>query len=287
LHVDNQKVREKQIAKLEHIRKTRDPQRAKAALDAITEGAAGNGNLMELAVEASRARCTVGEISDAMEKVFTRYAAVNRMVSGAYKSEFGETDELSQNGVRRLQIGVWRDGRIVSGESGRLRTLHSNAFQENGKPFQVLERVKQFAAKEGRQPRMMVAKMGQDGHDRGAKVVATGFADLGFDVDVGPLFQTPAEAAQQAVDADVHVVGASSLAAGHLTLVPQLIQELAKLGREDILVVAGGVIPPQDYDALYKAGVSLIFGPGTRLPACANQVLDKLEGAVEKHSAKS
>ncbi|VDO26053.1 unnamed protein product [Heligmosomoides polygyrus] len=287
MHVDNQKVREKQIAKLEHIRKTRDPQRAKAALDAITEGAAGNGNLMELAVEASRARCTVGEISDAMEKVFTRYAAVNRMVSGAYKSEFGETDELSQNGVRRLQIGVWRDGRIVSGESGRLRTLHSNAFQENGKPFQVLERVKQFAAKEGRQPRMMVAKMGQDGHDRGAKVVATGFADLGFDVDVGPLFQTPAEAAQQAVDADVHVVGASSLAAGHLTLVPQLIQELAKLGREDILVVAGGVIPPQDYDALYKAGVSLIFGPGTRLPACANQVLDKLEGAVEKHSAKS
>ncbi|VDO09092.1 unnamed protein product [Haemonchus placei] len=135
-----------------------------------------------------------------------------------------------------------------------------------------MERVKAFAAKEGRQPRIMVAKMGQDGHDRGAKVVATGFADLGFDVDVGPLFQTPAEAAQQAVDADVHVVGASSLAAGHLTLVPQLVQELAKLGREDILVVVGGVIPPQDYDALYKAGASLIFGPGTRLPTCANQV---------------
>ncbi|KIH64788.1 methylmalonyl-CoA mutase [Ancylostoma duodenale] len=247
LKVDNQKVREKQIAKLEHIRKTRDPARAKAALEAITKGAAGDANLLELAVEASRARCSVGEISDAMEKVFTRYAAVNRMVSGAYKSEFGETTEMAQ----------------------------------------VMERVKQFAAKEGRQPRIMVAKMGQDGHDRGAKVVATGFADLGFDVDVGPLFQTPAEAAQQAVDADVHVVGASSLAAGHLTLVPQLIQELAKLGREDIIVVAGGVIPPQDYDELYKAGVSLIFGPGTRLPACAMQVLDKLEGNLEKQSAKS
>ncbi|KAK6742986.1 hypothetical protein RB195_010326 [Necator americanus] len=247
LKVDNQKVREQQIAKLEHIRKTRDPARAKAALEAITRGSAGKENLLELAVEASRARCSVGEISDAMEKVFTRYAAVNRMVSGAYKSEFGETNEMAQ----------------------------------------VMERIKAFAAKEGRQPRIMVAKMGQDGHDRGAKVVATGFADLGFDVDVGPLFQTPAEAAQQAVDADVHVVGASSLAAGHLTLVPQLIQELAKLGREDIIVVAGGVIPPQDYDELYKAGVSLIFGPGTRLPACAMQVLDKLEKNQEKQSAKS
>ncbi|KAK6048920.1 B12 binding domain protein [Cooperia oncophora] len=188
---------------------------------------------MELAVEASRARCTVGEISDAMEKVFTRYAAVNKMVSGAYKSEFGETNEIAQ----------------------------------------VMERVKAFAAKEGRQPRLMVAKMGQDGHD---VVLRWWLPDLqilvGFDVDVGPLFQTPAEAAQQAVDADVHVIGASSLAAGHLTLVPQLVQELAKLGREDILVVVGGVIPPQDYDALYKAGASLIFGPGTRLPTCANQV---------------
>ncbi|PIO69487.1 B12 binding domain protein [Teladorsagia circumcincta] len=213
----------------------------------LAEGAAGKGNLLELAIEASRARCTVGEISDAMEKVFTRYAAVNRMVSGAYKSEFGETDEMSQ----------------------------------------VMERVKAFATKEGRQPRIMVAKMGQDGHDRGAKVVATGFADLGFDVDVGPLFQTPAEAAQQAVDADVHVIGASSLAAGHLTLVPQLVEELAKLGREDILVVVGGVIPPQDYDALYKAGADLIFGPGTRLPACANQVLEKLENPKKKQKQSS
>ncbi|WKY01227.1 hypothetical protein Q1695_015322 [Nippostrongylus brasiliensis] len=247
LQIDNQKVRESQIAKLERIRKTRDPERAKAALEALTKGAAGKDNLMDLAVEASRARCTVGEISDALEKVFTRHAADIRLVSGAYKSEFGETDEINQ----------------------------------------VLERVKAFAAKEGRQPRIMVAKMGQDGHDRGSKVVATGFADLGFDVDVGPLFQTPAEAAQQAVDADVHVVGASSLAAGHLTLVPQLIQELAKLGRQDIIVVAGGVIPPQDYDALYKAGVSLIFGPGTRLPTCANKVLDKLEGSQKKQSANS
>uniref|UniRef100_A0A158PBN8 methylmalonyl-CoA mutase n=1 Tax=Angiostrongylus cantonensis TaxID=6313 RepID=A0A158PBN8_ANGCA len=264
LHVDNQKVREKQIAKLEHIRKTRDPQRAKAALEAITRGAAGKENLLELAVEASRARCTVGEISDAMEKVFTRYAAVNRMVSGAYKSEFGETSEIDQVEYEMvLKVMVDSD------------SIH------------VMERVKAFATKEGRQPRIMIAKMGQDGHDRGAKVVATGFADLGFDVDVGPLFQTPAEAAQQAVDADVHAIGASSLAAGHLTLIPELIQELTKLGREDIIVIAGGVIPPQDYDALYKAGVTLIFGPGTRLPACANQVLDKLEQGQEKQSAKS
>ncbi|KAK6015175.1 B12 binding domain protein [Ostertagia ostertagi] len=225
-----------------------------ARIDAGKDGAAGKGNLLELAIEASRARCTVGEISDAMEKVFTRYAAVNKMVSGAYKSEFGETDEMSPGDAQSCIIST----------SAPKSDLDSS--------FQVMERVKAFAAKEGRQPRIMVAKMGQDGHDRGAKVVATGFADLGFDVDVGPLFQTPAEAAQQAVDADVHVIGASSLAAGHLTLVPQLVQELAKLGREDIVVVVGGVIPPQDYDELYKAGADLIFGPGTRLPACANQV---------------
>lgn len=240
LKIDNAKVREEQCAKLNKIRETRDAEQAKKALDAITEGATGNGNLMELAIEAARARCTVGEISDAMEKVFNRHAAVNRLVSGAYKSEFGETSEMSQ----------------------------------------VLDRVKSFAERDGRQPRIMVAKMGQDGHDRGAKVIATGFADLGFDVDVGPLFQTPLEAAQQAVDADVHVIGASSLAAGHLTLIPQLIGELKKLGRPDILVVAGGVIPPQDYKELYDAGVALVFGPGTRLPACANQILDKLETAL-------
>ncbi|CAL2037803.1 hypothetical protein CAEBREN_23569 [Caenorhabditis brenneri] len=247
LKIDNAKVREEQCNKLNHIRATRDAEKAQKALDAITEGAKGNGNLMELAIEAARARCTVGEISDAMEKVFNRHAAVNRLVSGAYKSEFGETSEMSQ----------------------------------------VLDRVKSFADRDGRQPRIMVAKMGQDGHDRGAKVIATGFADLGFDVDVGPLFQTPAEAAQQAVDADVHVVGASSLAAGHLTLIPQLIGELKKLGRPDILVVAGGVIPPQDYKELYDAGVALVFGPGTRLPACANQILDKLEASLPPVSGKS
>ncbi|KAK0420940.1 hypothetical protein QR680_014979 [Steinernema hermaphroditum] len=239
LHVDNAKVRESQIAKLKEIRATRDPQKAAAALKKIVDYSRGEGNLLEAAIEASRARCTVGEISDAMESVFSRYAAVNRMVSGAYKSEFGESSEITK----------------------------------------VMHRVKAFAEKEGRQPRIMVAKMGQDGHDRGAKVVATGFADLGFDVDVGPLFQTPQEAAQQAVDADVHIVGASSLAAGHLTLVPQLIEELKRLGRPDILVVAGGVIPPQDYPKLYASGVSCIFGPGTRLPACAIEILDKLEGS--------
>ncbi|VDM45491.1 unnamed protein product [Toxocara canis] len=229
LQIDNAKVRESQIAKLKHIRETRDADRARRALENITEVAKTKGNLMDAAVEAASARCTVGEISDAMEKVFSRYAATIRMVSGAYKSAYAKQDEFNA----------------------------------------VVERVKKFAEKEGRQPRIMVAKMGQDGHDRGAKVVSTGFADLGFDVDVGPLFQTPEEAAQQAVDADVHAVGASSLAAGHLTLVPALIKHLAKLGRPDILVFAGGVIPPQDYDALYKAGVCAVFGPGTRITDCA------------------
>ena len=237
LVVDNAKVRESQIEKLKKIRKTRDEKRAQAALKRLTEYAAGDGNLMEAAVEAAAARCSVGEISDAMEKVFSRYSATIRMVSGAYKSAFGDNNEIKE----------------------------------------VMDRVKKFAEREGRQPRIMVAKMGQDGHDRGAKVVSTGLADLGFDVDVGPLFQTPEEAAQQAVDADVHVVGASSLAAGHLTLVPALIKHLKKLGRPDILVTVGGVIPPQDYDALYKAGVVAIFGPGTRLPDSARKTLDKLE----------
>uniref|UniRef100_A0A7E4W4N7 methylmalonyl-CoA mutase n=1 Tax=Panagrellus redivivus TaxID=6233 RepID=A0A7E4W4N7_PANRE len=240
LHIDNHKVREGQIAKINKIRATRDADRANAALARLTEYAGGKGNLMEAAIEASRARCTVGEISDAMEKVFSRYTAINRLVSGAYKSAFGETAEIDA----------------------------------------VIARVAKFAEREGRQPRLMVAKMGQDGHDRGAKVVATGFADLGFDVDVGPLFQTPHEAAQQAVDADVHVIGASSLAAGHLTLLPQLIEELKRLGREDIVVIAGGVIPPQDYDALRKCGVSCIFGPGTRLPTCANEILDVLDSRL-------
>lgn len=246
LVIDNAKVRESQIEKLKKIRATRDSKRAEEALKRLTDYAAGNGNLMEAAVEAAAARCTVGEISDAMEKVFSRYSATIRMVSGAYKSAFGDNNEIKQ----------------------------------------VMDRVKKFAEKEGRQPRIMVAKMGQDGHDRGAKVVSTGFADLGFDVDVGPLFQTPEEAAQQAVDADVHIVGASSLAAGHLTLVPALIKHLAKLGRPDILVIVGGVIPPQDYDALYKAGVAAVFGPGTRLPDCANLTLDKLEEAMKNQKTR-
>ncbi|MFH4977211.1 hypothetical protein AB6A40_003920 [Gnathostoma spinigerum] len=248
LQIDNAAVRESQIKKINKIRETRDKDKARQCLENLTKAAGCKDNLLYAAVEAARARCTVGEISDAMEKVFSRYAATIRMVSGAYKSAYGENN------------------------------TEINA---------VLERVKKFAEKEGRQPRIMVAKMGQDGHDRGAKVIATGFADLGFDVDVGPLFQTPAEAAQQAVDADVHVVGASSLAAGHLTLVPALIQELQKLGRPDILVVAGGVIPPQDYDALYKAGVADIFGPGTRLPDCAIRTLNKIEEARDPSKKKA
>uniref|UniRef100_A0A0N5C2E2 methylmalonyl-CoA mutase n=1 Tax=Strongyloides papillosus TaxID=174720 RepID=A0A0N5C2E2_STREA len=243
LKVDNERVRGSQCAKLKRIRETRDPARAKAAIDRIIDCCKNGGNLMEAAVEAARARVTVGEMSDAMESVFSRYAAVNRMVSGAYITSFGESREIET----------------------------------------VLHRVTKFAEREGRQPRLMVAKLGQDGHDRGAKIVATGFADLGFDVDIGPLFQTPQEAAQQAVDADVHVIGASSLAAGHLTLVPELIDELKKLGREDIMVIAGGVIPPQDYEALYAAGVSCVFGPGTRLPDCANEILDKLELKFKKN----
>lgn len=246
LQVDNAKVRESQIAKLKYIKETRDKDRARRALEGVTEAAKTGGNLLEAAIEASSARCTVGEISYAMEKVFSRYAATIRMVSGAYRSAFGNEDEFNK----------------------------------------VVDRVRRFAEKEGRQPRIMVAKMGQDGHDRGAKVVSTGFADLGFDVDVGPLFQTPEEAARQAVDADCHAVGASSLAAGHLTLVPALIKELAKLGRPDILVFAGGVIPPQDYDALYKAGVCAVFGPGTRITDCALEIVDKIEANLDPKKKK-
>merc|ERR1712183_1091577 len=200
------------------------------------------GNLLGLAVEAARARCTVGEISSAMEKVFGRHVASDKMVSGAYRSEYGETEE-----IEAVAAAI-------------------NTFQEE----------------EGRRPRILVAKMGQDGHDRGAKVIATGFSDLGFDVDVGPLFQTPMEVARHAVDADVHCVGVSSLAAGHRTLIPELISDLKNLGRPDILVIAGGVIPPQDYDFLYESGVSAIFGPGTRLPVAAVEVMDKIEKRLDE-----
>lgn len=238
LCIDNKHVREEQIARLKKTRQNRDKGKAQEALEAITKACSGNqGNLLQLSIDAARARCTVGEITDAMEKVFGRHVASNRLVSGAYKNEFGEVDEISR----------------------------------------ATQRVQQFADTEGRRPRILVAKVGQDGHDRGGKVIATGFADLGFDVDIGPLFATPREAAQQAVDADVHVLGVSTLAAGHRTLIPDMIQELKNMGRPDILVVAGGVIPPQDYDFLYKAGVSAVFGPGTRIPDAAIKVIDMLE----------
>ena len=233
LDIDNTKVREEQIAKLQRVRAERDEQACQAALDALTEGARGNGNLLALAIEAARARATLGEISDAMEKVFGRHKAEIRTISGVYGSAY-----------------------------------------EGDQDFAELQKeIDAFAEAEGRRPRMLVVKMGQDGHDRGAKVIATSFADIGFDVDMGPLFQTPAEAARDAIEHDVHVVGVSSQAAGHKTLVPMLIEELKKAGADDIVVVCGGVIPPQDYDALYDAGVAAVFGPGTNIPAAARKVI--------------
>lgn len=235
LVVDNTRVREQQLEKIKRIRGTRNQDEVNLAMDAISECCkTGQGNLLDLAVKASRVRCTVGEITEAMERVVGRHVASDRMVSGAYKTEFGESDEISQ----------------------------------------CMKKVNAFVEQEGRRPRILVAKMGQDGHDRGAKVIATGFADLGFDVDIGPLFQTPMEVAQQAVDADVHVVGISSQAAGHKTLIPELIAQMKSMGRGDIVVVCGGVIPPQDYQFLYDSGVNCIFGPGTRIPAAAMDVLD-------------
>ena len=237
LEVDNTAVREQQIARLKELRACRDNAAVQKALDAITECVrTGEGNLLELAVEASRLRASLGEISDACEKIVGRYKATIRTISGVYSSE----------------------------------TKNDSDFQRAS----VL--TEQFAKKEGRRPRIMIAKMGQDGHDRGAKVVATGYADCGFDVDMGPLFQTPAEAAKQAVENDVHILGVSSLAAGHKTLVPQVMDELKKLGREDIIVIAGGVIPAQDYDYLYKAGVAAIFGPGTSVAKAAIAIMEIL-----------
>ena len=237
LEVDNTAVREQQIARLNELRANRDNAAVQKALDAITECVrTGEGNLLELAVEASRLRASLGEISDACEKIVGRYKATIRTISGVYSSE----------------------------------TKNDSDFQRAS----VL--TEQFAKKEGRRPRIMIAKMGQDGHDRGAKVVATGYADCGFDVDMGPLFQTPAEAAKQAVENDVHILGVSSLAAGHKTLVPQVMDELKKLGREDIIVIAGGVIPAQDYDFLYQAGVAAIFGPGTSVTKAAIAIMEIL-----------
>ena len=239
LEVDNTVVRQAQIKRLEELKSSRDNSKVQLALDKIAEAAAsGNGNLLALAIEAARERATLGEISDAMEKHFGRYKAVIRSISGVYSKEIEQDDFFHQ-------------ARVLADK---------------------------FAEQEGRRPRIMVAKMGQDGHDRGAKVVATSFADLGFDVDIGPLFQTPEEAAKQAIENDVHILGVSSLAAGHKTLVPQVIEALKNLGRPDIMVVAGGVIPAQDYDYLYQAGVVGVFGPGTVIAKAAIDILEILIG---------
>ena len=241
LDIDNTAVREAQIKKLEILRKNRDNTKVRQILEEITKCAeTGQGNLLELSVEAAKARASLGEISSACEKVFGRYKAVIRSISGVDEKEF-------QKG------------------GGNMAIIGS-----------IAKKVKAFEEKEGRKPRILVAKMGQDGHDRGAKVVATAYADLGFDVDMGPLFQTPEETAQMAVENDVHIVAMSSLAAGHKTLLPALVEELKKRGREDIMVVVGGVIPAQDYDFLLKHGASAIFGPGTVIPKAAEKMLDLL-----------
>ena len=241
LEIDNHSVRENQLRRLAEIRARRDSAAVKRSLEALTELArTGTGNLLEFAINAARLRATLGEISDALETVFSRYQAVSRTISGVYSSESDRDPEF----------------------------LKASAMAE------------EFARLEGRRPRILVAKMGQDGHDRGAKVIASAFADLGFDVDVGPLFQTPAEAAAMAIDNDVHVLGISTLAGGHKTLVPAVIAELKRLGRPDILVYAGGVIPPQDYDFLKRAGVSGVFGPGSVIPVCAQVILTELMSSI-------
>jgi methylmalonyl-CoA mutase len=238
LKVDNRAVRRQQLDKLAHLKAERDEKAVQSALDALTRSAeTGAGNLLEGAVVAARAKATVGEISYALEKVFGRHRAEVSAITGVYKAEMGRMD---------------------------------------GSLTRIKELIDQFEAEHGRRPRILVAKMGQDGHDRGQKVIASAFADLGFDVDIGPLFQTPEEAARQAIENDVHIVGVSSLAAGHLTLVPALREALEDLGRGDIMIVVGGVIPPQDYPALYEAGAKAIFGPGTQIAEAAIDLLKKL-----------
>ena len=239
LDIDNTAVRESQIRRLNEIKTTRDATTVASTLNALaTAAATGQGNLLALAVEAAKARATLGEISDAMEKTFGRYKAKIRSITGVYAKEYGPANNQTMQEVQQL--------------------------------------IKKFEEKEGRRPRILMAKMGQDGHDRGAKVVSTGYADLGFDVDIGPLFQTPEETARQAVENDVHIIGMSSLAAGHKTLLPQLVAELKKLGREDILITVGGVIPPQDYEYLFQHGASAIFGPGTKIPDSAKKCVELL-----------
>ncbi len=237
LDVDNDKVRTQQLNRLAKLKAERDPKKVEEALNALTESAkTEKGNLLGLAINAARVRCSLGEISSALEKVFGRYKANIRSIAGVYSKEISMDKHF----------------------------------------LKAKELADKFAELDGRRPRIMIAKMGQDGHDRGAKVISTSFADMGFDVDIGPLFQTPAEAAKQAVENDVHVLGVSSLAAGHKTLIPQVIEELKKYGREDIMVIAGGVIPQQDYDFLYNAGVSGVFGPGTVISISAIDILEKL-----------
>ena len=238
LQVDNTEVRHQQLEKLKRLRAERNQADVDAALDALTKAAKeGSGNLLDLSVKAARVKATVGEISYAMEKIFGRHRAEIKSISGVYRKEVGAMSDAVQK-VQKL--------------------------------------VEEFEENDGRRPRILIAKMGQDGHDRGQKVIASGFADLGFDVDIGPLFQTPEESARQAVENDVHVVAASSLAAGHLTLVPALRKALADEGREDIMIVAGGVIPPQDYDALYAAGASAIYPPGTVIADAAVDLIHEL-----------
>jgi methylmalonyl-CoA mutase len=241
LRVDNAKVREQQLAKIARLKAARDPALAAAALDALTEGAKSGANLLDLAIKAARAQATVGEISDALEVVFGRHRAEIRAVSGVYRSEAG----------------------AMTSALGKVQGL-----------------VEGFERDDGRRPRILIAKIGQDGHDRGQKVIATAFADLGFDVDIGPLFSTPEEVARQAVENDVHIVGVSSLAAGHLTLVPELRAALESEGRGDIMIVVGGVIPPADYPALFEAGAKAVFGPGTNIAEAAADLLVKLNLAL-------
>jgi methylmalonyl-CoA mutase len=242
LEVDNHKVREQQVARLHRIRATRNPVQVKAALAALTEAArTGRGNLLDLSIQAIRLRATVGEVSDALEQVYGRHRADIQKVTGVYAKAYDSAD-----GWDKLK------GEIAA-----------------------------FAKEQGRRPRVMVAKLGQDGHDRGSKVVATAFADLGYDVDIGPLFQTPAECARQAIENDVHAVGVSTLAAGHKTLVPELIQQLKQQGATDIIVFVGGVVPQQDYDFLHAAGVKGIYGPGTPIPVSAKDVLEHIRASLK------
>jgi methylmalonyl-CoA mutase len=246
LDIDNAAVRESQIKRLDQLKLERDNNAVRRSIETLQTCAAnGSGNLLACAAEAARKRATLGEISSALEKQWGRYQATTRTIAGIYSAESGSAEE----------------------------------FQK------AKQKVAAFEKAEGRRPRILVAKMGQDGHDRGSKVIATAFADVGFDVDIGALFQTPHEVARHAVENDVHIVGVSSLAAGHKTLVPQLINELRTLGRDDILVVVGGVIPPQDYEFLYQAGAVGVFGPGTVIPVAAQRILDILSGSlVRGHS---